>query len=365
MPREADGMMGEFRKTVSHGKRPSWERVLAFGPGREFETEAAAREAAAAWQPDVDEVTEAMRALVALDERRGRAFAGGSVTHTHRPGREGGNDDRRKRASSGAFVKAIACTFVGLDDLPPEHRTTAGFVGVLDELLADLPNVPGGPAMQDQVKVLREMLERAMNKARLNRKQLQETPLTLCCQGAPAVHRGPDHRAGPARGPAVRGAAVAASIPAGGGQSDDVGLSLGRGGGKTIAAGLRRRRTRGAAVAASIPVLTERGRAASRTTLGCPSVAAAARRLRPDSGDAAPAVGGVRLTCRIPSGDAPAVTAARRPRSKAIASDSLAVAATSWPVGRWRGRRRGPPIPNGRASPPAAGARPWTWSSAR
>ena len=142
-----------------------------------------------------------------------------------------------------AFVKAIACTFVGLDDLPPEHRTTAGLVGVLDELLADLPNVPGGPAMQDQVKVLREMLERAMNKARLNRKQLQETPLTLCCQGAPAVHRGPDHRAGPARGPAVRGAAVAASIPAGGGQSDDVGLSLGRGGGKTIAAGLRRRRT--------------------------------------------------------------------------------------------------------------------------
>ena len=81
--------------------------------------------------------------------------------------------ERQAAESLTTFVRAIAATFVGLDDLPAEHRTTAGLVGVLDELLAELPNVQVEPVVQDQVKVLREMLERAMHKARLNRKQLQ------------------------------------------------------------------------------------------------------------------------------------------------------------------------------------------------
>ena len=70
-------------------------------------------------------------------------------------------------------MKAIATIIVGLDDLPAEQRTTEMFVRILDELLADLPNVPRGPAMSSQVQVLRGILQLDMDKTRRNRELLK------------------------------------------------------------------------------------------------------------------------------------------------------------------------------------------------
>ena len=75
-------------------------------------------------------------------------------------------------------------------------------------------------------------------------------------------------------------------------------------------------------------------------------------------------------SCLRPRGPARAPPSDPAPRRglEPFGNDHLglaAVAATSWPAARWRGRRRGPPHPATTAVEVLAGARPWSCSSAR
>ena len=83
------------------------------------------------------------------------------------------SDEQLAYRAMSTFFGAIACTIVGLDDLPQEHRTTATFIRCLDELLADLPNLPKGSEICSRVDVLRQNLELDIDKARVNRELLK------------------------------------------------------------------------------------------------------------------------------------------------------------------------------------------------
>ena len=72
------------------------------------------------------------------------------------------------------FHKAVAVAILGLDELPPEHRTSEGFLQVLDELLSEIPKapyVPGFPDMDppelyERVQAFRRNLDVALDQAR-------------------------------------------------------------------------------------------------------------------------------------------------------------------------------------------------------
>ncbi len=74
-----------------------------------------------------------------------------------------------------AFFGAIATTIIGIDALLPERRTTANFIRVLDELLADLPNRFKGKAIEGRVQVLRKNLEIDMDKVRRIAERFERT----------------------------------------------------------------------------------------------------------------------------------------------------------------------------------------------
>ena len=69
-----------------------------------------------------------------------------------------------------AFVKALGVTIAALEDLP-QSRTAAGFLWCLDEILGELKGMPekSGPAVFQDVQILRDNLDKAIGQARLAR----------------------------------------------------------------------------------------------------------------------------------------------------------------------------------------------------